>query len=104
MVAAVVVELRGADVDEIGAWISGGDQETGPVTRVEDEDSAAVVLPAVVATAFGPALLVLRSVVFTKVVLGTTLLPSLVLRSLVLTLLMLTMIVPSPVALLDEVN
>ena len=67
----VVTELTFAQLsDEIGVcmFVAGG-VAGSPPARVEDEDTATVVLPAIVATVSGLVPLVPMSVVFTKAVL-----------------------------------
>jgi len=81
VVEVVVTELTFAQLpDEIGACMSVAGGVAGfSVAGVGDEDTATVVLPAVVATVSGLAPLVPMSVVFTKAVLESGLLASLVL-------------------------
>jgi len=81
VVDVVVTELVSAQLsDEIDACMSVAGGVAGfPVAGVEDEDTAIVVLPAVVATVSGLAPLVPMSVVFTKAVLESAVLASLVL-------------------------
>ena len=81
MVDVVVTELISTQLsDEIGTcmFVADGVAEFS-IAAMEDEDTATVVLPAVVATVSGLAPLVPMSVVFTKAVLESAVLASLVL-------------------------